>query len=296
MYGAGFESLAVGNTKWDNVTSSNADSAYDDFRPQEMWHMAINSRGKYYPVSGDLTAVFKDIFDDIIADTTAPISGFISASGSVSRVGTYAYQTSYTAADQANSNDNRWYGQITSNAIATTGVATPNPNWGTTGTAPNIKNISTADKLDAIANINNRLILSYDFLSTNAQKGVSFKWANLTNSTTEPSARMWLNKGTVGTGTPAAIAAAIAGDGQGENRLNFIRGDRTKESANGGTFRNRKSRQGDIVNSAIWYVDAPANGHTTDGYKTFASSYRNRLPMVYVGGNDGMLHGFSGYD
>ena len=296
MYGTGFSSLAVGNTRWDDVTSSTADASYDAYRPQEMWHMAINSRGKYYPVSGDLTAVFKDIFDDIIADTTAPISGFISASGSVSRVGTYSYQTSYTAADQANSNDNRWYGHVTSNVISTTGVGSPNPNWGTTGTAPNIKNVSTADKLDAISNINSRLILSYDFLSTSAQKGVSFKWANLTNSTTGPSARMWLNKGTVGTGTPAAIATAIAGDGQGENRLNFIRGDRSKESANGGTFRNRKSRQGDIVNSAIWYVDAPANGHTTDGYKAFASSYRNRLPMVYVGGNDGMLHGFSGYD
>ncbi len=296
MYGTGFESLAVGNTKWDDVTSSNADNSYDDFRPQEMWHMAINSRGKYYPVTGDLAAVFKDIFDDIIADTTAPISGFVSASGSVSRVGTYSYQTSYTAADQANSNDNRWYGYITSNSISTTGTTTPNPNWGTTGTAPNVKNISTADKLDSIANINNRLILSYDLLSTSTQKGISFKWANLTNSTTGPSARMWLNKGIVGTGTPAAIAAAIAGDGQGENRLNFIRGDRTKEGANGGPFRNRKSRQGDIVNSAIWYVDAPANGHTTDGYKTFASNYRNRLPMVYVGGNDGMLHGFSGYD
>lgn len=285
MYDTGFAGLAVGNTKWDDVTSSNADSSYDDFRPQEMWHMAINSRGKYYPVSGDLTGVFSDIFDDIVADTSTPVSGFISASGSVSRTGTESYQTTYVAADDANSNDNRWYGYITSNSISTSGAASPNTNWGLVGT----KNKSTADKLDEITTIDNRLVLSYDILKTSPQKGISFKWANFTDSTTNASARMWLNKGTVGTAT------TIAGDAKGADRLQFIRGDRTKESP-AGTFRKRKTRQGDIVNSALWYVGAPANGHTTASYKTFTSNYRNRLPMVYVGGNDGMLHGFSGHD
>lgn len=286
MYDTGFASLAAGRTKWDDPTSSNADGAYDDFRPQEMWHMAINSRGKYYPVSGDLTGVFSDIFDEIIADTSSPVSGFISASGSVSRSSTESYQTTFVAADDANSNDNRWYGYVTSNSISTSGAASPNANWGLNGT----KNKSTADKLDELTDINNRLILSYDFLKSSTQKGISFKWANFTNTTTSASARMWLNKGTVGT------AATIAGDAKGADRLQFIRGDRTKEGKNGGTFRNRKTRQGDIVNSALWYVGAPANGHTTSGYKTFAAAYRNRLPMVYVGGNDGMLHGFSGFD
>jgi len=295
MYGAGFTDLAAGKTKWDDVSSSNADSDYDDFRPQDMWHMAINSRGKFYPVTGgDLTSVFADIFDDIIVDTTAPISGFTSASGSVSRVGTESYQTSYIAADDPNSNDNRWYGYVTSDSISTAGTATPNTAWGTKDGG---KNKTTADKLDEITNISNRLILSYDFLKAGTQKGVSFKWANLTNSTTGASSRMWLNKGTVGTGSASAIATSIAGDSKGEDRLNFVRGDRTKEAINtGGTFRNRKNRQGDIVNSAIWYVGPPASGYTTTSYKTFAGNYRDRHPMLYVGGNDGMLHGFSAYD
>ncbi len=299
MYGAGFSSLAVGETAWDNVTSSTADasnatSGFDAVRPQEMWHMAINSRGKFYPVSGgDLTSVFANIFDDLIVDTTAPITGFTSASGSVSRVGTQSYQTSYTAADDANSNDSRWYGFVTSDSISTSGNPSPNPDWGTNASTG--KNSSTADKLDAITPAN-RLILTYDKYNATPQ-GVPFKWANLTNSTTGASQRMWLNKGTVGTGTAAQIAAAIAGDGKGENRLNFIRGDRTKEAKqSGGEFRNRKSRQGDIVNSAIGYVGAPANGHTDSSYKSFAGTNRGRLPMLYVGGNDGMLHGFSAKD
>lgn len=305
MYGDGFASLAVGNTKWDDVTSTNADSTnatygYDKIRAQEMWHMAINSRGKFYPVSGgDLTDVFSDIFDDIINDTTAPISGFTSASGSVSRVGTYSYQTKYTAADDAKSNDNLWYGDVTSDAISTSGASTPNPDWG----VKDGKGLSTADKLDDIdnGNLGTRLILTYDVYSS-PKKAVSFEWANLTNSTTGATQRMWLNKGRVKQGTSAEIATAIKGDERGEDRLNFIRGDRSKEASKysatnkTATFRNRKSRQGDIVNSAVWYVGPPASGYATKGYANFARAESGRLPMIYVGGNDGMLHGFSAKD
>lgn len=282
MYDTGFASLAAGSTKWDDVTSSTADSSYDAYRPQELWHMAINSRGKFYPVSGgDLSAVFSDIFDDIIVDTTEPISGFTSASGSVSRVGTQSYQTSYIAADDPNSNDNRWYGYVTSDSISTAGASTPNADWGFV----NGKNKTTGNMLDAITPTN-RLVLSYN------AGGISFKWANLSKSTTAASQQMWLNKGTVGSTT------SIAGDGSGSARLDFLRGDRSKEASKGSTpaFRNRKSIQGDIVNSAIWYVGAPASGYATSSYKKFASDYRQRQPMIYVGGNDGMLHGFSAKD
>ena len=302
MYDTGFSSLVVGNTKWDDVTSSTADSnnstyGYDKIRPQELWHMAINSRGKYYPVSGDLTAVFKDIFDDLIVDTSAPITGFTSASGSVSRVGTQSYQTSYIAADDPNSNDNRWYGFVTSDYINTSGISVMNPDWGQN--TSNNKATSTADKLDSLNStaINNRLILSFNNLSSTPQ-GISFKWSNLSSSTNNATAtqKMWMNKGTAGTAT------TVQGDGRGEDRVNFIRGDRSKESASYSTsnttanFRNRKSRQGDIVNSAIWYVGSPANGYASNSYQSFISANRDRLPMLYVGGNDGMLHGFSAKD
>lgn len=291
MYTAGFTDLVTGIKKWDDPTNSTADSSYDKWRPQEMWHMAINSRGKFFPVAGgDLSGVFSDIFDDIIADTSAPISGFTSASGSISRIGTESYQTTYVAADDAASNDNRWYGYVTSDTVATNGSATPNLAWGLVGG----KNKTTADKLGEITNLANRLILSYDILKPGADKGISFKWANLSNSTTGASAKMWLNKGTVGAGPSAAsIAAPIPGDGKGEDRLNFIRGVRSKESSNGGTFRNRKNIHGDIVNSAVWYTGAPVSGYSTSGYTSFAKAYRARLPMIYVGANDGMLHGFS---
>ncbi|MBS7776625.1 PilC/PilY family type IV pilus protein [Acidovorax sp. CCYZU-2555] len=294
MYDIGFASLATGATTWDNVASEDADGDYDDYRPQEMWHMAVNSRGKFYPVAGgDLSGVFADIFDDIIVDTTAPVSGTTSESRSVSRVGTQSYQTNYIAADDANSLDNRWYGYVTSSAIATDGTTKPNLDWGVVDT----RSVTSADKLDARTDIAQRLIVSYDIQKT-ANKGISFKWANLSTAATNPtptaaSVKMWLQKGTIGSTT------TFNGDGRGEDRLNFIRGDRTKEQKTGNTgatFRNRKSRQGDIVNSAIWYTGTPTNGHAATSYRTFAADHRARLPMLYVGGNDGMLHGFSAED
>ena len=296
MYGTGFSNLATGTTTWDDVTTNEADkdntsTGYDAVRPQDMWHMAINSRGKFYPVSGgDLSGVFADIFDDIVVDNAIPISGFTSASGSVSRVGTQSYQTSYIATEDASSNIDRWHGHVSSDYIATSGVSTPNPAWGVNSSG---KHLTTADKLDTRSSsidLNNRLILTYDRYATTPQ-GVSFKWNNLSNPTTGVSQRMWLNKGVIGDNTTRN------GDGKGENRLNFIRGDRSKElGKTNGEFRKRKSSQGDIVNSAIWYTGAPSNGHAEASYKTFANTHRGRIPMIYVGGNDGMLHGFSAKD
>ena len=74
----------------------------------------------------------------------------------------------------------------------------------------------------------------------------------------------------------------------------YLRGDRSKE---GGTatkpFRARDSAQGGIINSIVWYVEQPSENYSLSGYSSFRNTYKDRFPMVYVGGNDGMLHGFS---
>jgi type IV pilus assembly protein PilY1 len=41
------------------------------------------------------------------------------------------------------------------------------------------------------------------------------------------------------------------------------------------------------------YVGPPNEAYLTDSYKTFVTAYKNRNPMLYVGGNDGMLHAFN---
>lgn len=82
--------------------------------------------------------------------------------------------------------------------------------------------------------------------------------------------------------------------------VNYLRGDRSGEQSNGGSFRNRLSLLGDIVNSQPVYVGSPnsrlyINSSFTgaSSYAAFASARAGRTPVVYVGANDGMLHAFN---
>ncbi|MGQ3888170.1 pilus assembly protein [Legionella sp. CNM-1927-20] len=91
-------------------------------------------------------------------------------------------------------------------------------------------------------------------------------------------------------------------DNLGSERLNYIRGDRSKEKQNGGTFRNRSTPLGDIINSGPILVDVPKQNYplvwtgsapeNTSPYSTFRDANLNRKPVIYVGANDGMLHAF----
>lgn len=74
-----------------------------------------------------------------------------------------------------------------------------------------------------------------------------------------------------------------------ENALNWIRGVQTNETTNGGTFRTRTSLLGDIINSSPVLVSNQYYGY---GDSDFTAAKAARTPMVYVGANDGMLHGF----
>jgi type IV pilus assembly protein PilY1 len=62
---------------------------------------------------------------------------------------------------------------------------------------------------------------------------------------------------------------------------------------NGGTFRNRTHKLGDIVASAPLYIGTP-NGYTqSTSYFNFVTANATRSPMIYVGADDGMLHAFN---
>lgn len=91
-----------------------------------------------------------------------------------------------------------------------------------------------------------------------------------------------------------------------DDQINYLRGDGSKEqSETGGTLRNRASLtghspMGDVVNSDPLFISKQNFGYSKlddpDGsaYAVFraASSYTARPSMLYVGGNDGMLHAF----
>ncbi|MBA3477802.1 MAG: hypothetical protein H0T52_05275, partial [Lautropia sp.] len=86
-------------------------------------------------------------------------------------------------------------------------------------------------------------------------------------------------------------------DGRGADRVGYIRGDNSQEGSGTSQFRRRVSTiLGDIVNSTPAYVGKPRAGIGSASYMSFISANSSRQPMIYVGANDGMLHGFSATD
>lgn len=135
---------------------------------------------------------------------------------------------------------------------------------------------SAADRLSVMASpATNRNVVIGVPGSTSNPTATPFKWNEISSTL-----RTQLSKE-----TPTSTADTL-----GEARLNFLRGDRTKE---GNPFRVRSSLLGDIVNSSVVYSGAPSLGYTGAGYSLFQASFKNRTKAVFVGANDGMLHAFN---
>lgn len=268
-YSGDYSALVAGTTTWPNALNLN-----ENGRPVELWHMALNGRGKFYPArtAASLTAAFNDILNNIIADTSKPLVS-IAANGSRLKAGLYAYQAGYNGTD--------WAGRLLAYPInSTTASIGTTAAWSATGNGALDANgkfiVNDAGKLDDPAySVANRFVASYS-----GTTGIEWK-----TFTSLPSAQQ------------LALSKNSSGvvDTNGQNRVDYLRGNRTKEaSETGGIFRNRSSRLGDIVNSNILYVGKPVADYGEADYKTFKSTtgVGNRTPMVYVGANDGMLHGF----
>ncbi|MHB1141380.1 MAG: pilus assembly protein [Sulfuricaulis sp.] len=103
--------------------------------------------------------------------------------------------------------------------------------------------------------------------------------------------------------TTASLLSTIDSNATTAGKIvNWVRGSHTDEVVNGGTLRTRQITVsgtttgyslGDIVHSSPVYVGAPSESYTFANYAAFRSNKVNRVPMVYVGANDGMLHAFN---
>jgi type IV pilus assembly protein PilY1 len=95
------------------------------------------------------------------------------------------------------------------------------------------------------------------------------------------------------TSLSAAEQTALNATGSGPAFLNWMRGDKSNE---GTLFRQRTHLLGDIVDSSAVLVQGALSPSYTEsanpGYTNFTTTVQGRQPVVYVGGNDGMLHAF----
>ena len=142
-----------------------------------------------------------------------------------------------------------------------------------------------------LPNPTDRVIYTYNpSAALGMPRGLPFKWSDGGAASLTSQQQSYLN------------TLSLSQDALGEARLNWLRGERTQElqSQNGGKFRDRRSLLGDIVNSDPVFVGQQNFGYTSlptsagggNSYKTFVQSKSSLASAVYVGANDGMLHGF----
>lgn len=228
-------------------------------RRQELWHMAINGRGRFIPATNatELANAFAEIVNQIIQDTSTPIAT-IAANTQTITTGTRVYLAGYDS--------DKWKGRLEARPLTANQSVSATVDW------------EAGARLD-LKTPANRVILtsassaSFDAGGSATAGGAPFTWSGLNSD----------QKADLKQGDSDTV---------GEERLDYLRGDRTKEAANGGAYRNRASRLGDIVNSNIWVTTKPNLGYTFDNYAGFRSAQASRPGMIYVGANGGMLHGF----
>lgn len=289
-YDKGFIDLVTGFETWPAMDS-------EEKRALDLWHGAINGRGRFYAVSEaeDLAKAFTEIIGKI-NEESAPLPDEIAGGGSTS--GYNVSQSNAGIFASTYSPKRGWSGSITATrAIEPEEYACP------TKADPNLKCIrfpdtiagwqgkSTADRLDeawpADGAVDTRLVLSW---SDDTNAGIPFKWSSSAAIGYSTAQKLALLGETSGDTTLAPLKT------KGINIVNYIRGDRRLEgTTEDKPLRVRYSRQGDVVNSDIWYTGRPVSNYAM-GYSDFVTKQKDRTPILYVGGNDGMLHGFSATD
>ena len=83
-------------------------------------------------------------------------------------------------------------------------------------------------------------------------------------------------------------------DDEIKDMIDFVRGDATND---GGKYRDRNRWfLGDIIYSTPSIVGPPRSFFLENDYQTFKRNNLNRVTMIYLGANDGMLHAFTSGD
>jgi len=222
----------------------------------DLWHAAYNGRGQFLSAQNP-TELNESLGDAIssIADRTSSAAAvaFNSTSLGTDSVVYFARFLSST-----------WSGELFAHTLNPfTGAIASSPSW----------NAATA--LDAQSPASRQIITYND--DTGA--GVTFKTLGGLSTKQQND----LNMGPSGA------------DGLGQDRIDYLRGDRSNEGT-GNNFRVRSSVLGDIIHSNPVYVGKPQMNYPANfpdaGYDSFKSTNAGRHGIIYVGANDGMLHGF----
>ncbi|MDD3937836.1 PilC/PilY family type IV pilus protein [Rhodoferax sp.] len=254
-----YPALAAGSKYWPGIDESASGNNEPEGHVYDLWHAAVNSRGAFFNADNPegIRNAFQSAFTSIL--NANPSAAALAANSTSIQTGSLIYQARFDTTD--------WHGQLLAYKVLSTGEI-GNVEW---------------DAATRIPAHGARNILSSTGTGT-AGSGVTFD-----------------NCSTLGVTQKAALDrnSSATVDNDCTKRLAWLRGDATGEQRNGGNYRNRiSSVLGDIVNSDPVFVHNEDFGYANaffaekSSYAAFVNSKAGRTPMVYVGANDGMLHGF----
>ena len=215
----------------------------------------------YADDSATLNNALNDVFSDIIARTGASSSVALNS----------GYVSSDNKVYQARFNSGTWTGDLLSIPLNSNGDLPVDLISSATWKA----SVTTGAKAPS-----SRTILT---IKPSTGKGIPFRWPTVPASP----ALTELDLTQIASLNTDPSTSLI--DSLGSKRLDFLRGVRTDE---GGLFRLRDGVLGDIINSAPILVKNPEATKTSASYLAFKQSKLTRPYVIYVGSNDGMLHGF----
>jgi len=251
---AAFAAIKTGaNIDWPNPTSA------DLYKIDDLLHASVNSRGGFFSAAepdkfaNDLANVLETISSESKSSASS-----IAANSTRLDSGTLVYQASFNSLD--------WSGRIVAYNLNTDG---------------SLKGIAWDTNTDSFVSAATRnIVVGLGAPETLVTSAISFTASNYADLSLSLQTALLAG----GTATNAL------------NRLAWLRGDKSQE---GISLRQRSTTLGDIVNSDPYFVDNLADygfgvlsGTEGSTYKDFLSDKKARRAMIYVGANDGMLHGF----
>ncbi len=215
--------------------------------------------------------------------------------------------TSTTQAYFAYYDPNNWTGRLTANAVSSDSsgnltIATT-ATWDASCVLTGVVSGSSCPTTGATGPTAAEAPTSRTVLTWNGTQGVPFEYNLLTSgSTMSNTEQSDLN---IGQTLPLTLIT-------GAYVTNYLRGDRTNEvnTLGIGLFRDRDSVLGDIIDSSPVAVGQPVSPYANtwldklytstampensgaQTYRQFITAEATRENMVYIGANDGMLHGF----
>ncbi len=284
-----FRNIVNGPANWPAV-KANDPTTIDD-----LWHAAVNGRGKYFSAR-DPDSVVKGLGDALASIDVREGAAAAAATSNLQPVAgdNFAYVASYTT--------NEWSGDLQARIINTTSGKVSDP----ANIAPNdcVSDSgcpwSAKKKLDALDWNTRKIYLA----SSNGAPLRAFTYSNLT-ATEQTYFNPGAGIGAYGTGPLSqygSVSATHPSEITASKMVDFLRGDRCLEEGNTCTspaieiWRGRAHVMGDVVNTQPTFVKAPSATYQDTGYGAFLTANTSREGVVYVSGNDGMLHAIAAGD